>query len=36
MGNEKFILTLAINPEGKRLFGVPWGRWKDNIKIGLK
>jgi hypothetical protein len=28
--------VLVVNPEGKRQFGIPRRRWKDNIKIDLQ
>ena len=28
--------VLVWKPEGKKLLGRPWGRWKDNIKLDLQ
>ena len=32
---ERFIRGLVGRPEGKRLLGRPWRRWKDYIKTDL-
>jgi hypothetical protein len=37
MGEMRNVSNVSVQkPEGRRLLGRQWHRWKDNIRIGLR